>query len=244
DKVEGPELRVLGLSVGGDQTIGSVFSWAATQKHFFGFGNLRSKEDWTTAFYRIELSGQARASVITELQRFAPERVWFRLGFPFVTMLGERGCALRITEGPAVSCFDLEASPIREQRLRSFPEELANAPDLKDYETPEEFTALLGQVESSTMPAGLYGWEGDLFLLWRRQLSGKQEWLISRIDPNDDRIYPPILLPTRATHLMVIPGPVNWAIVEKGRVEQFGVQAVESIKLVSSSYIRDRGAGK
>ena len=46
-------------------------------------------------------------------------------------------------------------------------------------------------------------------------------------------------LPTQANHVVLAPGPVNWAVIEKGPVIQSGNQAIKSMLLLPSSWIEE-----
>jgi hypothetical protein len=99
--------------------------------------------------------------------------------------------------------------------LRAFPAGFEEVPDLarKEINPPPVFWR---NVEAASMAAGLYGQGLNLFLLTRRPESGGgTSWSIHRIDPRADTLEATIPLPTHAPHLVVVPGPSEWAFVEQ-----------------------------
>ena len=100
--------------------------------------------------------------------------------------------------------------------LRAFPEEFAEVPDLARNERNPQ-PVFYRNVEAASMAAGLYGQGKHLFLLTRRHAGrGSTSWAIHRIDPMTDTLEATIPLPTQAPHLIVVPGPSEWAFVEQG----------------------------
>jgi hypothetical protein len=60
------------------------------------------------------------------------------------------------------------------------------------------------------------------------------------LDKRSGKIIEKITLPTRASHLLVIPGKKRWAFVEKGSVQAFGQQDVKGLLLIPTSWIEQR----
>lgn len=97
--------------------------------------------------------------------------------------------------------------------------------------------------EKSTAPVALFGRGRFLYLLARRpRADGGTQWTLFQIDPERDQMMRSIELPTRASHLVVIPGPREWAIIEKGPVAAVGQdfeQHVGPALSIRSSVIED-----
>ncbi len=70
-------------------------------------------------------------------------------------------------------------------------------------------------------------------------VGGSTLWRLHVIDPVADRLERSILLPTRADHLVVVPGAERWALVEKGPVTGPALQPIPSMVLVPSGWIED-----
>ena len=110
---------------------------------------------------------------------------------------------------------------------------------LPEFETPEQFVELMKFVERATMPIELHGWEGSVYILWRRG----QEWYLSKVDPSEDHVAGWVRLPTVANHLMVVPGDRYWALIEKRTVEGFGLQTIDSLRFIPSALVASFPAG-
>jgi hypothetical protein len=97
--------------------------------------------------------------------------------------------------------------------------------------------------EASTAPVALFGRERFLYLLTRQpRVEGGTRWMLFQIDPQRDHMVRSVELPTRASHVVVIPGSREWAVVEKGRMVAVGDRFAEpagSVRLIRSSLIED-----
>ena len=118
------------------------------------------------------------------------------------------------------------------------------SPLLPEFERRDDFATVMRTVERSAMPAGLYGWKGSLYVLRREPKGNSTRWLLSRVDPKaDHQIVSTIEIPARASHLTVVPGPSNWAFIEKGPVRGHRDQSVLGILYVPSSRIEGVSRG-
>ncbi len=94
-------------------------------------------------------------------------------------------------------------------------------------------------LEHSTSAVALYGRGAYLYLLTRKASGQGPLWQLWQIDPQRDTIVRSMTLPTRANHLLLAPGPISWAVIEKGPVIQPGSQAIKSMLLLPSPWIED-----
>jgi hypothetical protein len=122
--------------------------------------------------------------------------------------------------------------------LSAFPEGFEAYPALQISADLRRVPALFETVERCHMAAGLYGWNGRLFVLARRPGAASDEtvWSLTRIDPQRDEVVGTLELPTAAAHLTVIPGPRHWAILEKGPVRGFGQQDISTLLLIPNAW--------
>jgi hypothetical protein len=58
---------------------------------------------------------------------------------------------------------------------------------------------------------------------------------LSTIDPASWVELTRFKLPSRASHLVVVPGAAEWAFIEKGPVRSLGVQDISSVYLVPAT---------
>ena len=99
-------------------------------------------------------------------------------------------------------------------RLRSFPPGFAEVPVIPRRGSNPQLECAR-RFEAASMAAGLYA-EGDrLYLLTRRPAGDATAWSLHRIDATRDTLEATIPLPTTAPHLVVVPGPREWAFVEQ-----------------------------
>jgi hypothetical protein len=98
------------------------------------------------------------------------------------------------------------------------------------------------QIEGSSLPVGLYAWNDRLYVLSRQPGQGGTEWSLSEIDPGSETMVT-ARLATSAPHLTVVPGPRQWAVLEKAAPIRLGNQPMLSLLLVPAeeiSNLRDR----
>ena len=92
-----------------------------------------------------------------------------------------------------------------------------------------------------SIPVGLYGRNGLLYLLTREPKTGGGTgtlWQLFPIDPERSEVLAPIALPTNINHLTIVDSPGDWYIFEKGAVEPAGRQLIASMLVIPNSIIR------
>ena len=234
------KLRLRGHPQGGKLT--SVSGWTpAGDDQLFGYGTFQL-EDGTArdGFFRVTVGPSPRGVLFRTLPIDGPMDVWHRIGWHLEAGTSDgTGYALLVEDTGAVSIARSRPDAGALEELHVLPTPVAAVPRLDDYSSAEEYAALLAHIESLTLPVGLFSWESHLYLLWRRpRKAGDTEWLLSKIDPRKKRLLATAPLPTQAHHLVVVPGPRRWALVEKGEVDEYGLQSVPSIVFVPAAAIR------
>lgn len=99
----------------------------------------------------------------------------------------------------------------------------------------EEFGVLLDHLAAATMPRGLVGWGGELFVIVRQPWAGG-DWRVLRIDAVRDEVLGTALLPSKAAALFAMPGPETWAFYEAERLS-VGYMTNPSVWLVPAGEI-------
>ena len=128
------------------------------------------------------------------------------------------------------------------RRLDTFPDDLATVPPIPDFGGREGTAATFAYLEQSRLPVKLYGRGAHLYLLSRQPGARGTEWLVHQIDPAKDELVRTLTLPTHANHIVLVPGPDHWAVVEKGPVAGPGQQAIPTAVLVPSEWIESPGS--
>lgn len=119
--------------------------------------------------------------------------------------------------------------------LKTMPEGCSKVPQLGEF-GPATVRERFREIESFTMPAGLYGYGGFLYLL-ARDPEACSPWLLHKIDPINDRLIGSVPLPSLARRLALVPGEQQWILIEKGSVIAGGEERIKSIQLVPSSWL-------
>lgn len=231
-------LNLLRLEAPGRRVIGSVFDWTIAHRDLVGFGNIKeASEEWSTAFYRVDLSPPHRTEILKELGRRPPEKAWYRLGLNLMTSI--EGTAYALGFNDRIVLYRANSGDERLLPVLRFTGEFRNPPTLLDFMTPEEFVRTMEIVQESVIPIGIHGWHDSLYIPWHKHdsKSGGLEWFLTELDPLGKRVKRTVGLPTTSSHLTVVPGPSYWAFVEKGQVRGFGLQEVSSIRTIPSSAI-------
>jgi hypothetical protein len=194
-------------------TIQKLLTWAPAGHDILGVAEVEAPRGrWSTGVVRFSTHDSRELQFLADLSIRSPSREFHRLGYHYTDAIGATGYVLLMEDG-----FRLYRSApgsdglVEMKALGSW-----DVPELPSFTQPEDYAAVMGVVEESTMPAGLYAWGRDLYLLSRRPVGGSTEWRLSRIDPVRDRIAETTILPSRAHHLFAIPGKDKWAFVEKG----------------------------
>lgn len=223
-----------------DAKLIAVLGWALAGDNIFGYGNFEmSDESIRTGFFRNTLEGHSDGNVLYSRPNGDTTQLWYRLGLPFVTSIGETGYALNMDKRLSI----VKSAPGGDSisTVGGFTGQLRTPAAIPPFESPNDFPKIMEKLSSSTAPMGLHGWNGKLYLLWRRQSGEGGTWLLSRIDPErpaSEALEATATVNSDAEHLLAIPGPKYWAFVEKGPVEGYMSQASDSVLFAPSSGIR------
>ncbi|HET7177310.1 MAG TPA: hypothetical protein VFI63_01340, partial [Solirubrobacterales bacterium] len=68
-------------------------------------------------------------------------------------------------------------------------------------------------------------------------------WRLAKIDGERDVVVGTADLPLQARHVTAVPGVDRWAFVEKGAVQNFGVQDAQSLYFLPADELRGNLAG-
>ena len=223
------------------ERVGALFAWQPVSvDSIFAFGQTVSEGGtWWNGFFRIDgLERESETTIerIDEVPLGAAEAELFTFGYPYVAIAGKQPYFLRMNGAARI----VEGTADR-RRLDAFPERLRKVPVLPPIEGVASVPVVMKGLERARIAAGLYGRGDQLYVLGREPAAEGVRWTVSRIDPARDAVVRTVTLPTRAPHLVVVPGPDRWAIVEKGAVRAMGDQEVPSLLLVPTPWIEEAG---
>jgi len=226
-----------------DLRIEGMWLWEPIGNDVIAFSDIHGPKDsdWSTGFVRFPVDRPENFTPLWLRNYGDPLRLFYRLGHPYITSLGNVGYLLLMDNKMGI--FRVRDDKL--QHLSAFPAGLDRRPQLPDFESRGDVVPVMRAVEKSTMPTGLYGWEGSLFVLWRRAEGQSTHWFLTKIDPQEDKILGTLSIRgTSANHLTVVPGRRSWTFIEKGAVRGWGLQDTDSMLLVPSARFRGSFASR
>lgn len=247
-----PPIDLLRSAVGGARSLESMFLWhpvGADELVACGDVKLRrgeQGESWSSGFFRLSMAAPGRFEELRPLGIDDPERLYCRLGFPYIAALGDVAYVLVMEEKPRLYRHAPGARALEPLAADLLPPGLER-PDLPATPPRSAYAGLMAEVERTPMPVGLYGWGDRLYLLSRNPEGrpgaevGATAWTLTALDPDGGRRGASLRLPTAARHLVVAPGPERWAFLEKGAVRSLGEQDTGSVLFVPAAQVRDPG---
>lgn len=248
-----PEMVQAGLK-GSDQkdklTLAMLRDWIVTAdgKDVVGYADLSLGDAdfgpamWRNGFVRFSLQSPKEFRAVGVTPFPGDVRVSMDLTYPLMASIGSTAYIAQVGDGRnQMSLWQFGPEDAELQEMKAFPAYLKNKPSpvLPSVIHWEDLPGLMKAAEDATMPAGLYAWDNALFLLWRTAAQGQRRWFLSRIDPATDpassRVLWTVQVPGSVHHMMVIPGPQEWAFLEKGPMVAPGHQVTHHIRFVKSS---------
>lgn|GEM_PF-1962936 len=182
-------------------------------------------DNWKTGFVRFPFDNPKQGKVLAVFDLTGtPNKGYFRSGYSFITSIGETGYFLSMNKGIALYRSDRNSGAAVDVSYLLPPS--LRGPALPDWQELSQYVEMMKQIERESLPMGLFGGKDVLYLLYKSSLGeGKgTKWELYSIDPSGKRPTRRVELPIRANHVTVIPGPKNWAFLEKGPVLDYGAQ--------------------
>jgi len=223
--------------------VDKVFMWTVLTgekgEEVVAFADVKLGErSWWTGFVRFPLGNPAAVELIQTVDH--EERTFYRITYPYIAKVGKTAYILRMDN--QMGLYRVEAGENGRSQLkplRSF-EEIYRFPSLSPqlpiFRQPEDFAVVMRRVEHSSMPAGLYAWNGFLYVLSRQPRQGSTQWSLSKINPaSDEYMGTATLSSVQANHVSLVPGPHKWAAIEKGPVKGLTAQEVKSLFLIPAA---------
>jgi hypothetical protein len=199
-------------------------------------GDRKKIANWKTAFVRFPLNNPNKLEVLQSFELTGtPNKGYFRSGYSYIASLDDSAYFLSMNEG--LTLYKSDKGKAIEDISDVLPASLSS-PALPDWDSMQEYVDMMKRIEGESLPIGLYGWNNSLYLFYRFQSAqGKTRWVLYSIDPS--RKNPPrrAEIKIQANHVTVIPGPQNWAFVEKGPVLGFGAQDIPRVLLLPSKLL-------
>jgi hypothetical protein len=227
----------------GGMKLAGMFLWQPVGSDLLTFSDVQMpNEDWWGAFVRFPANDPTAFSVLRWVPLRDSVRTFNRLGHPYIAAVGEDGYVLLMDNDPGI--YRSRKGKKDLEPIGSLSGILGRSPILPLFGTRRDVAQVMTKVEQSRMPTGMYGWNGFLYVVMRQPAKGGTRWSIHKINPEGKgEVVGSAQIPTRANHLTVVPGPTNWAFIEKGPVEAWGRQRVGKVLFVPSARLEGEMPG-
>lgn len=187
------------------------------------FGDIEEPGGLRTSAF-VYYDGLGQHQILRRISIDSPVRNQYLGHTPYLAATDDAVYILFLEEEPTLGEFKLGSSEVR--MLPAFPEDFRCRPQLSrnpGWAEARQTTAFCEILEASTMAAGLYARQGQLFLLGKEVADdGKPTWSLMELNPHTGGEIARVTLPTTARNLAVLPIQDSWALLERGAVEGVG----------------------
>lgn len=233
------------ISPEGKEGVQGIFNWTPFAGSILAFGDIQMPDrTWKSGWVNIPFDDSPAFEMVRSTSVESPERKLYLLGNSYIAADNEAGYILSYN-GPQPQLLKIsrKGGELNQKELPWPP----SAEALLQDKWPDDVVKRYGVLERHVVPAGLYVQDQSLYLLIRRPAPtpGDTEWELLRLDRNSGIELNRVHIPTKAKHLLVIPGKERWAFVEKGSVLSIGEQKVEGLLTIPTAWIKqDRSSEK
>ena len=205
---------------------------------YVGTGRVEDQDNWYSGIVRFPLVAPSQYELLLKLDLDSRTALACRLAMPVIAPLGNKVYLLELTDRPRILVSSPDA-PAPRELTGVIPKQFEFIS--QTLRPDEDNSFILQAIEDSIMPIGVFGWRGELHLLSRSPANDGSgtDWWLTRIDPERELAIGTARIASRALNLMVVPGAERWALIEKGHVDSFEDQDLESVIVVPASELRD-----
>lgn len=230
-------MDILAASKGPKHEIGGIYGWVplGNGEKILTFGDVRDADGtWSSGFLRVTLKDPAKFEIVHPMRFDDPARKFYLVGNPYLASIGNRGFFVLMTSAPSVREVPADSSKSRPLSNLATRKLMGERPQLGEKHGLRSYVSLYASLErAQNFVSGLFAQEDQLYLLKR---SGT-DWSLTPIDPNSGVAESSRQLGVVANHLTVVPGPKEWAFVEKGAVVGPLQQQVSKVAFVASEVL-------
>ena len=202
----------------------------------------KNYDQWFSGYVRFPANQPAdfkllKRQGIDQVNIRGEERTLMRTGYSYITSIGTTAYILSMDGRMTLMKNEVGSNELKP--LHAFPPgESTVTPMLPRFTTSDSYVATMADLESKSMPVGLFSQGRTLYILWRKPSHQGVQWILSSIDPRKDLYTGSMEIPIKADHVVVVPGDQNWAFIEKGPVKGYGIQDVSRVLLVPTSLLQ------
>ena len=213
----------------------AVYGWQPMENGYLAFGDIEFEDVKGPGRYKsafLQFNSERILQIFDRpMDTLSEVRNHYLRNMPYIATLdGKDGYLLDMGEVPSVR--RVRAGVASSQELSSFPEDFRACPRLirdpkltRALRGSEQATLFYERIESSRMAAGLFSWDGRLYLVAKEAMTAEQDttWWVIELDPQDGAEISRERLPTSAAHITLVPGSRSGlALIEKGPVVGVG----------------------
>jgi len=231
-------LRSLSFPMTPQGRLDTLWSWSVAGDALYAISDIQTGNGkWRFGFVTTSLRDPSELRILREIPLEDRQEIDF---YPWqnqqVASVDGVGYFLAMTASPRI----LAGDPPR--WLRTFPAGLVR-PTLPVSQGLRNLATRFSLYEQSAAPVGIYSFAHRLFLLTRHPTANRgTSWMLEQIDPRTDRLERRIVIPSNANFLAVAPGPLAWAIIEKGPMREAAEQDVHHLFLIPTARLTGKDA--
>jgi hypothetical protein len=232
-------LKSATTSLGGGP-LNAVYQWVGTDQSVLAFGLVRGESlprGYQPGLFRVPFGGSS-APLDPLLKVYDWD--YYLLGYQYLTAIGNTGYFLDLDQGTA-KLYEVPSGAAPRLLPGSVPADFRDVPQISAFmRGPKDAPPLYKSLERMKMVTGLYGnpRDGRLYLLAREPAArGAMNWWLFRINPEGGKVEGKALLPTNARHLSVVVSPDTFYLIERGEVNAYGGQEIDTLVAVPTTLL-------
>ena len=202
-----------------------IWSWVLdeSQSRIVAFADLQDGSEFKSAFVTFFLAGNAFSVVGEEFELHSSMRTLNRLRYQYAVPGPEFSIIYLAMSDDEVTLYSIKTDFKTHKNVpyRTLPLSNLHAVRMPVLYGPTSLARVFAALTDQDFVSGIYIWEDRLFVLTLSNTpfgDTMKRWSLIEIDPDTGEEIAKFLLPSRAPHLMVVPGDRHWAIIEKGPV--------------------------
>jgi hypothetical protein len=255
---QGGDLDLSKTAGGNKSGLGALYDWtlfkSQDQSYLVGYGSVRNPpveqppqqplrqnegQQFQLGFVLAEMNGTPGSARLLKPsdapQKQFDDTQYYVFGHKYVAT-NELGAFVLAMDKTAVLYRVNPESSTLEPVVNAIPKDFRKVPQLKTENTgPSSTEPLYRELETLSIPVGIYGQGKKIYLLTRENPTEAGEgtiWSMYPIDPGATGakvLGEALQLPTHFPHLAVVPAGDKWFFIEKGHVEAWGRQKIDSM---------------